>query len=41
MEFAAVRFIDLYGLVLLLRLYLRLQRYWWIQELEENNEDEP
>ncbi len=40
MRFAAVRFIDLYGLLLLLRAYVRLQRYWWIQELEKDNEDE-
>lgn len=40
MELVAVRVIDVYGLILLLRVYLRLQRYWWIRELEEDNEDE-
>ncbi|HEV7798580.1 MAG TPA: hypothetical protein VGO73_10515 [Pyrinomonadaceae bacterium] len=41
MWLAAAGFVDVYGLWLLLRWYLSLQRCWWIQELEEDNEDEP
>ena len=40
MEIIAIRVIDLYGLFLVLRCYLRLQRYCWIHEQEWEDEDE-
>ena len=36
----ALRVMDLYGLLLALRYYVQLQRYWWIRELEEEDDDE-
>ena len=40
MEVIGLRLLDLYGLVLVLRCYLRLRDYWWFREKVQAADDD-